>query len=91
VRPAPPGSIVVALDAPEIEIAGSELSFGRGGTWLGSAASLGLLEIGRHGGCWRGAVLAHPFPLMLRAVGGAMHGTLMGPKRSHELVCRQAR
>jgi hypothetical protein len=89
-RPTPPGNLLVALGAPEIEIVGSELAFGHSGAWRGSAAGVGLLEIGPHGGCWRGAVLANPFPLTLRAVGGAMHGTFVGPERSHKLVCRRA-
>jgi hypothetical protein len=89
-RPAPAGNIIVTLDAPELEIVGSELAFGRSGAWRGSAAGVGLLEIGPHGGCWRGAVLAQPFPLTLRAVGGAMHGTFVGPEQSHKLVCRRA-
>jgi hypothetical protein len=89
-RPPSPGSTIVALDAPDIELSGSGFPVGYSPLRVGLTASFGLLEIGPRGGCWRGAVLSHPFPLELRATGGVMRGTVVGPERSHSLICQRA-
>lgn len=78
---------LVAFNTPTIEI-GRDADPGHQ-YFLESLAGASLLEIGPGGGCWRSVLVNEPFPITLRAAGDGMRGAIIGPERSHSLLCRR--
>lgn len=87
----PPDAVTLVLTgdrAPIVVLDAGDPPIATGGPSMNSTA-FGLLEVGPAGSCWRGVVAGLPLPIELRAEGGALRGTVVGPTRTHALECRR--
>ena len=58
--------------------------------WVPASKAQAIVELAPEGGCLRGAQFGDLFAASLRADGGALRGTLIGPRTSHALTCHES-
>ena len=58
--------------------------------WVPASKAQAIVELAPEGVCLRGALIGALFAASLQADGGALRGTLVGPRTSHALTCHES-